>query len=42
MEKQQQMETGNPEGSEQYGIRLVREAVCNGAGNPLLITTEDR
>ena len=36
----QHMKTWYPEESEKNEIRLVREEVCNGAGNPLLITTE--
>ena len=36
----QQMKAVKPDGSEWGEIRLVIEAVCNGSGNPLLITTE--
>ena len=35
------MRTENPKESEKNEIRLVREAVGNPAGDPLLITTED-
>ena len=36
----QQARSGNPEESDKIDIRLGRESVGNGAGNPLLITTE--
>ena len=35
----QQAKSGNPEASGKNKIRLVRDGVCNGAGNPLLSTT---